>query len=196
MTIFRLIHGFFFLFPQERSGGVEDWPSRELVDGLQLRFSLLGGMFDIIQRNATVTTDWAILLVQLISFGVIDYNNNSYVIILLHFNIFFKPLSEISHVFRSLFTTVIDMLGTLIHWTLASDTSGVNQSGDENKKQYQNLMKKLKKEVGERQSPELQCVRQLLPLPKITMEVFISLISNVLFFFHFINVVLFKGHCM
>lgn len=64
------------------------------------------------------------------------------------------------------------MLGTLIHWTLASDSSGgANQSGDENKKQYQNLMKKLKKEVGERQSPELQCVRQLLPLPKITMEV-------------------------
>lgn len=78
------------------------------------------------------------------------------------------------------------MLGTLIHWTLASDTSGTNQSGDENKKQYQNLMKKLKKEIGERQSPELQCVRQLLPLPKITMEVCIFVIFY-LFVFLMIN---------
>lgn len=63
---------------QERQGAVEDYPLREqMVDGLQLRFSLLGGMFDTIQRNATVTADWAILLVQLISHGVIDYNNNA-----------------------------------------------------------------------------------------------------------------------
>jgi mediator of RNA polymerase II transcription subunit 12 len=48
-----------------------------MQDALQLRFSLVGGMFDTIQRNTTVTTDWAILLVQLISYAVIDLNNNS-----------------------------------------------------------------------------------------------------------------------
>lgn len=48
-----------------------------LLDALQLRFSLVGGMFDTIQRNTTVTTDWAILLVQLVTYGVIDLNNNS-----------------------------------------------------------------------------------------------------------------------
>lgn len=56
----------------------DDPKSREmLLDALQLRFSLVGGMFDTIQRNTTVTTDWAILLVQLVTYGVIDLNNNS-----------------------------------------------------------------------------------------------------------------------
>lgn len=36
---------------------------------------------------------------------------------------------------------------------------------------YQNLMKKLKKEVGERHGPSLQHVRQLLPLPRLATEV-------------------------
>lgn len=47
------------------------------LDALLLRFSLVGGMFDTIQRNTNLTTDWAILLVQLITYGVIDLNNNS-----------------------------------------------------------------------------------------------------------------------
>lgn len=36
---------------------------------------------------------------------------------------------------------------------------------------YQNLMKKLKKEVGERHSASLQHIRQLLPLPRQVTEV-------------------------
>lgn len=47
-----------------------------MLDALQLRFSLVGGMFDAIQKNATSTTDWAILLAQLISQGVIDLSTN------------------------------------------------------------------------------------------------------------------------
>jgi cobalamin biosynthesis Mg chelatase CobN len=45
--------------------------------------------------------------------------------------------------FRDLFSTVIDMLATLIHSTLVSDSQ--NEKGEENRKHYQNLMKKLKK---------------------------------------------------
>lgn len=45
--------------------------------------------------------------------------------------------------FSDLFSTVIDMLATLIHSTLVSDTQ--NEKGEENRKHYQNLMKKLKK---------------------------------------------------
>lgn len=131
---------------EEKNLGLEDPKTREVLqDALQLRFSLVGGVFDTIQRNTTVTTDWAILLVQLISYGVIDLNNNS-----------------------ELFTTVIDMLATLIHSTLVSDSQSEK---DENKKHYQNLMKKLKKELGDRNSQSIQFVRQLLPLPKLTMEV-------------------------
>lgn len=47
-----------------------------MLDALQLRFSLVGGMFDAIQKNTTATTDWAILLAQLISQGVIDLSTN------------------------------------------------------------------------------------------------------------------------
>lgn len=36
---------------------------------------------------------------------------------------------------------------------------------------YPNLLKKLKKEVGERQNASLQHIRQLLPLPRITTEI-------------------------
>lgn len=48
----------------------------EMLEELQLRFSLVGGMFDAIQRNSTFITDWAILLTQLITQGVIDLNTN------------------------------------------------------------------------------------------------------------------------
>lgn len=59
-------------------GGIDDPTGREeMLDALQLRFSLVGGLFDSIQRNSTSTTDWALLLTQLMSQSVIDLNNNS-----------------------------------------------------------------------------------------------------------------------
>lgn len=60
------------------------------------------------------------------------------------------------------------MLATLIHSTLISDSQ---TERDENKKSYINLMKKLKKELGDRTSPSVKFVRQLLPLSKLTCEV-------------------------
>jgi len=47
-----------------------------MQDALQLRFSLVGGMFDTIQRSTASTTEWALLLLQLIAHGVIDLHNN------------------------------------------------------------------------------------------------------------------------
>lgn len=47
-----------------------------MLDALQLRFSLVGGMFDAIQKNATSTTDWAILLTQLMCQAGIDLTTN------------------------------------------------------------------------------------------------------------------------
>lgn len=46
-------------------------------------------------------------------------------------------------VFRELFNTVLDMLSTLIHSTLVSDSQ--SEKTEENRKHYQNLIKKLKK---------------------------------------------------
>lgn len=48
--------------------------------------------------------------------------------------------------YRELFSTVIDMLATLIHSTLVSDSQ--SEKGEENRKHYQNLMRKLKKVFG------------------------------------------------
>lgn len=62
----------------ESVGGIDDPTGRiEMLNALQLRFSLVGGMFDSIQKNSTSTTDWALLLAQLMSQGIIDLNNNS-----------------------------------------------------------------------------------------------------------------------
>ncbi|XP_053693573.1 mediator of RNA polymerase II transcription subunit 12 [Sabethes cyaneus] len=130
----------------ETVGGIEDPLGFEkMLDALQLRYSLVGGMFDAIQKNSTSTSDWAILFAQLISQGVIDLSNNS-----------------------ELFTTTLDMLATLIHSTLISDSQSER---DETKKQYTNLMKKLRKELGDRNNSSIKYVRQLLPLAKQTCEV-------------------------
>lgn len=62
----------------ESIGGIEDpFGLVDMLDALQLRFALVGGMFDSIQKNSTSTTDWAILLTQLISQGIVDLNNNT-----------------------------------------------------------------------------------------------------------------------
>lgn len=69
------------------------------LDGLQLRFSLVGGVFDAFQRSVSATTDWALLLVQLVTNGLVDLHTHS-----------------------ELFTTVIDMLATLVHSALVTDS--------------------------------------------------------------------------
>lgn len=55
------------------------------------------------------------------------------------------------------------MLATLIHSTLVSDSQSER---DENKKLYNNLIKKLRKELADKNSPTIKLVRQLLPHAK------------------------------
>ncbi|XP_069603385.1 mediator of RNA polymerase II transcription subunit 12 isoform X3 [Ranitomeya imitator] len=120
-----------------------------LHDVLKLRLNLVGGMFDTVQRSTQQTTDWAVLLLDIISSGTVDMQSNN-----------------------ELFTTVLDMLSVLINGTLAADMSSISQgSMEENKRAYMNLVKKLRKELGDRQSESLEKVRQLLPLPKQTRDV-------------------------
>lgn len=128
----------------------EDLRAKQLIqEGLQLRLSLVGGMFDMIQRSLSLINDWAVLLLQLIIFSVVD--------------------PEINY---QLFTTVLDMLAVLIHTTQVSDSS---EPREETKKQYQNLIKKLKKELTsdkrELSSEGIKLVRQLLPIVKQQCEV-------------------------
>ncbi|KAG5680297.1 hypothetical protein PVAND_009814 [Polypedilum vanderplanki] len=142
-TLLQSLHSQLSQFLQnkdlENVGGIDDPNGRqEMLSALQLRFSLVGSMFDTIQKNSTSTTDWALLLAQMMSQGIIDLNNNS-----------------------ALFYTALDMLTTLIHSTLIIDNER-----DENKKLYTNLMKKLRKELADKNSPTIKLVRQLLPHAK------------------------------
>ncbi|KAH0624082.1 hypothetical protein JD844_007427 [Phrynosoma platyrhinos] len=119
----------------------DDIKARQMMhEALQLRLNLVGGMFDTVQRSTQWTTDWALLLLQIITSGTVDMQTNN-----------------------ELFTTVLDMLSVLINGTLASDLSNTNE---ENKRAYTNLVKKLKKELGDKCSESIDKVRQLLPLPK------------------------------
>lgn len=128
----------------------DDIKARQMMhEALQLRLNLVGGMFDTVQRSSQWTTDWALLLLQIITSGTVDMHTNN-----------------------ELFTTVLDMLGVLINGTLASDLSSASPGGsEENKRAYMNLVKKLKKELGDKRSESIDKVRQLLPLPKQTCDI-------------------------
>ena len=71
---------------------------------------------------------------------------------------------KIKFSFRSdLFHTALDMLATLIHSTLVTDSQSER---DENKKLHTNLMKKLRKELADKNSATIKLVRQLIQLAK------------------------------
>ncbi|XP_028966939.1 mediator of RNA polymerase II transcription subunit 12-like protein [Galendromus occidentalis] len=124
-------------------------------EALLLRLSLLGGMFDMIQRSTAYTMDWALIFIELITTGLVD-----------------------SHSHKELFYTVLDMLSTLIH------TSYEGTFSEDSRRQYFALIKKLKKEVNESsQNADVRLVLQLLPFPKrqctvITCEPMGSLIDT------------------
>merc|ERR1719336_3286849 len=123
-----------------------------MQDALQLRFSLVGGMFESITTTMQSITDWSTLLVQLVVRGVIDLTNNS-----------------------DLFCMVVDMLSILIHSTLIIDKEvGGSDRAEENKRSYLTLVKKLKKEVGDRSTQSIRYIRQLLPIPKQAEEVIVT----------------------
>ncbi|GFO22710.1 mediator of RNA polymerase ii transcription subunit 12-like, partial [Plakobranchus ocellatus] len=123
----------------------ENKPGQSVQEALQLRLSLVGGMFDMIQRNNATTSEWAVILVQLVSHDVVDCQVNS-----------------------ELFLTIVDMLTVLIHSTLLSEGQ---EKGDEHKRSYFNLIKKLRKELGDKNNAATDQIRQLLPLPKQTYDV-------------------------
>lgn len=66
----------FLYILQDRHGVDEIKAKQAMQEALQLRLSLVGGMFDMIQKSTNFTVDWAVLLVQLISYGVVDPQTN------------------------------------------------------------------------------------------------------------------------
>ena len=137
----------------EKLYNYEDFTARKTMqDALKLRFSLVGGLFESITTTFQSIQDWSFLLVQLIVRGVIDLTNNS-----------------------DLFTMVIDMINILIHTTLIREKeSGGSERDEDNRRMYQALVKKLKKEIGDKQNPSIRQLRQLLPIPKCVEEVMVT----------------------
>ena len=128
----------------------EDHKSRLAIhDGLQLRLSLVGGMFDMIVKSNTATNEWAALFLNFIAMGVVDAQLN-----------------------YELFTTILDMLAVLIHST---QTVEPNETREESKKQYQSLLKKLRKELPtdalQKSNFVLDALKQLVPTSKQYKEV-------------------------
>lgn len=68
----------------------------------------------------------------------------------------------------TLYPTVHDMLTTIIHHTLAADTYNER---DENKKHFINLVKKIRKEVGDKASRTKRTVKQLLPTQRFPRQI-------------------------
>lgn len=119
-----------------------------IQNGLKLRFSLVGAMFDVIQTSNHTPSfnDFSILFLQLIIFSIVD-----------------------PHIDYENFTTVLDMLTSLMHTT---QLNVLPEQREETKKQHQNLIKKLKKELNiERVSVGIRMAKQLLPMAKLQTEV-------------------------
>lgn len=114
-------------------------------EGLKVRLSLVGAMFEVIQCSSSLTSEWCILLLQLIIYAIVD-----------------------PHISKVNFYTVLDMLTSLMHTTHAV----APEQREENKKQQQNMIKKLKKELNnERMGNGSQMAKKLLPIPKLQTEV-------------------------
>ena len=138
---------------EEKVYNYEDPTARKTMqDALQLRCSLLGGMFDSITNNFQSVQDWSVLLVQIVVRGVIDLTNNS-----------------------DLYCSVLDMLSSLIHASCVIDKeTSSSDRVEENKRHYLLLVKRIKKEIADKQSPSIKFLRQLLPFPKQSEEVIVT----------------------
>ncbi|VDM39691.1 unnamed protein product [Toxocara canis] len=121
-------------------------------EGLLLRLSLVGGMFDSVCHPSSCDA-WALLFFQLMLYGVVSRERD-----------------------RFLFESCFDMLSTLLVWSITDPMNAVpvNSQDPDTKYRFANysvIVKKLRKELNERTLiPELRCLMQFLPIPKPAFE--------------------------
>ncbi|VDN57047.1 unnamed protein product [Dracunculus medinensis] len=122
-------------------------------EGLLLRLSLVGGMFDSVCHPAN-SDSWALLLFQLMLYGVVSKERD-----------------------RVLFDSCYDMLSTLLVWSITDPMSAIpiNSQDPDTKYRFNNyssFVRKLRKELNERALiPELRSLMQFLPLPKPSFDI-------------------------
>ena len=88
--------------------------------------------------------DWVSVFSQLIASGVIDTKNNA-----------------------PLLNTVLDMLGVIIHNIVPSEGS------IETNRIYMTIVRRIRKEIGERRSEALDEVKRFLPLQKPSLDIYV-----------------------
>ncbi|EJD75155.1 hypothetical protein LOAG_17646 [Loa loa] len=121
-------------------------------EGVLLRISLVGGMFDSVCHTSICDT-WALTLFQLMLYGVISKERDGY-----------------------LFDSCYDMLSTLLVWSITDpmNAAAMNAQDPDTKFRfptYSLIVKKLRKELNERALiPELRSLMQFLPIPKPQFE--------------------------
>uniref|UniRef100_A0A0R3RTH3 Med12-LCEWAV domain-containing protein n=1 Tax=Elaeophora elaphi TaxID=1147741 RepID=A0A0R3RTH3_9BILA len=121
-------------------------------EGVLLRISLVGGMFDSVCHTSICDT-WALTLFQLMLYGVISKERDGY-----------------------LFDSCYDMLSTLLMWSITDpmNAAAMNTQDPDTKFRfptYSLIVKKLRKELNERALiPELRSLMQFLPIPKPQFE--------------------------
>ena len=125
-SLYNQVSMFLCFTSEEKSSNYEDPTARNnKLDALKLRFSLIGGLFESIIHTQNSIGDWSTLLVQS---GRDPYNTY-------------------------LFTMILDMPSLLIHSTLIREKeSGSSDRDEEKKSMYQQLVRKLKKEIGDKQN--------------------------------------------
>lgn len=119
----------------------------KIRERLPLRLSLIGGMIDAVIRNQQTMTLISKMLIQLIASGLVAVDTGD------------------THD-DDLFYTTFDMLAVILWNCLGGDapelyTSFIKQ------KDYQSLMKYMKKEVQERNSNSIASLKMLAPLPRV-----------------------------
>ena len=153
---------------QFAQGAVPDDVRRQrslVIDAMGLRTRLAGSLLDLIQKHPTShLTDWAFLLSQLLTSGCVD------------------PVES-----PELFENVFDFFTVLMLTVVANDqpalaaVTGAASGGadktaaapmtDNERKYYLVLVKKIRKECGERRLAGVEWVKMLLPLQRRTPSV-------------------------
>uniref|UniRef100_A0A5S6QG82 Med12 domain-containing protein n=1 Tax=Trichuris muris TaxID=70415 RepID=A0A5S6QG82_TRIMR len=128
--------------------------AHEMYGALQLRLGLVGSMFDMVCKSSHLE-NWALLSMQLILYGIVTEKGN-----------------------RKLFFSCVDFLCILLLSCLMPDSasfsfSGQERSNDDCRRIYNNVIKKLKKELGDRYFSSMKYVYQLLPIPRHTLDVIV-----------------------
>ncbi|CAF0950257.1 unnamed protein product [Rotaria sordida] len=95
-------------------------------------------------RNNNSAIEWISVFSQLIASGVIDTKNNS-----------------------PLLNTVLDMLGVLVHGIVPAE------GPIEASRIYMTLVRKIRKDIGERRSEALDEVKRFLPLQKLSFDIYV-----------------------